>query len=82
MRRITLPNRDRRARLYLPEPKPRQSADLRDLMRKLHSEPTAFRQAIAALPSGTLNHAWSELSCWECELAWDIYRRSGHRSEL
>ena len=80
MRRITLPNRDRRAKDFAPIPKPRQSADLRDLIQKLHSEPTAFRQAIAALPSGTLNHAWGDLSCWECELAWDIYR-SGGRGE-
>lgn len=79
MPRIIFPNRDKH--ITDRQPKPRQPDEyLRDLIRQHHLKPQAFRQAIARLPAPTLNRAWGELSSWECELAWDIYR-SGQRGK-
>lgn len=89
MPRITFPNRDRHItdrqhatalpKLISIKVKPRQHP-LHDLIQDRYLSPQAFRQAIARLPAPTLNRAWGELSSWECELAWDIYR-SGQRGK-
>jgi hypothetical protein len=74
MPRITFPNRDRKARAT-----PSQSPDeyLRNLARDHKTPPHVLRKAITALPDPILNRAWANLSHWECDRLWAIYR-SGH----